>query len=67
MSINNMASELVSLAGSQRKAAELSGVSQAHICKLAGGEIGDRASLDTERKIKTALAKLRRKKKAEAV
>ena len=65
MSINDLTAELVSLAGSQHKAADISGVSQANISKLASGEIGQGVRADTERKIKKALAKMRRAKKKE--
>ena len=65
MSINDLTAELVSLAGSQHKAADISGVSQANISKLASGGIGQGVRADTERKIKKALAKMRRAKKKE--
>ena len=65
MSINDLTAELVSLAGSQHKAADISGVSQANISKLASGGIGQGVRADTERKIKKAVAKLRRAKNKE--
>lgn len=65
MSINDLTAELVGMAGSQRKASDISGVSQANISKLASGGIGQGVRADTERKIKKALAKMRRAKKKE--
>jgi DNA-binding Xre family transcriptional regulator len=65
-SINAMASELIELAGTQAKAAEVSGVSQANLSKLAANEIGIGVRADTVDKIKRALAKLRRSKKRAA-
>jgi DNA-binding Xre family transcriptional regulator len=63
MNINEMAAELIKLAGTQAKAAEVSGVSQANLSKLAANEIGVGVRADTVEKIKRALAKLRRSKK----
>lgn len=62
-SINEMASKLIELAGTQAKAAEVSGVSQANLSKLAANEIGAGVRADTVDKIKRALSKLRRAKK----
>jgi DNA-binding Xre family transcriptional regulator len=63
MNINEMAAELIKLAGTQAKAAEVSGVSQANLSKLSANEIGVGVRADTVEKIKRALAKLRRSKK----
>ncbi len=65
MSINETAAELVALAGTQSEAARLSGVSQPNISKLVSGEIGTGVRADTERKIKAALRKLRRRARVE--
>ena len=65
-SINAMASELIELAGTQAKASEVSGVSQANLSKLAANEIGTGVRADTVEKIKRALTKLRRAKKRAA-
>ena len=62
-SINEMAAELIGLAGTQAKASELSGVSQANLSKLAANEIGAGVRADTVDKIKRALSKLRRSKR----
>ena len=61
--INEMATELIRLAGSQTEAARLSNVSQANLSKLAARQIGQGVRADTAAKIKTALAKLKRRKK----
>lgn len=63
MNINEMAAELISLAGSQTEAAKLSNVSQANLSKLASGQIGQGVRADTAAKIKAALTKLKRRKK----
>ena len=63
MNINEMAAELIKLAGTQAKAAEVSGVSQANLSKLSANEIGVGVRADTVDKIKRALTKLRRSKK----
>lgn len=60
MDINEMASELIRLAGSQTEAARLSNVSQANLSKLASGKIGQGVKVDTQDKIKRALQRLRR-------
>jgi predicted XRE-type DNA-binding protein len=65
MSINEMAAELVKLAGTQVEAARISGVSQSNISRLVAGEIGAGTKADTERKIKAALRKLRRRARAD--
>ena len=61
MSINEMAAELVRLAGTQVEAARISGVSQSNISRLVAGEIGAGTKADTERKIKAAVKRMRRK------
>jgi len=61
MSINEMAAELVKLAGTQVEAARISGVSQSNISRLVAGEIGAGTKADTERKIKAAVKRMRRK------
>ena len=61
MSINEMAAELVKLAGTQVEAARISGVSQPSISRLVAGEYGAGAKADTERKIKAAVKRMRRK------
>ena len=63
MNINDMAAELIRLAGTQADAEEVSGVSQANLSKLAAGKIGIGVRADTAEKIKRALSKLRRAKK----
>ena len=60
MSINEMAVELVELAGSQSEAARLSGVSQPSISRLCAGVTGNGVAVDTAGKIKKALTRLRR-------
>lgn len=65
MSINEMAAELVRLAGTQVEAARVSGVSQSNISRLVAGEIGAGTKADTERKIKAAMRKLRRRARVE--
>lgn len=65
MNINDMAAELIRLAGSQAEAARLSNVSQANLSKLASRQTGQGVRADTAAKIKTALAKLRRRKNKE--
>lgn len=65
MNINELAADLVAMAGSQTEAARLSGVSQANISRLASGQIGSGIRADTAEKIKTAARKLRRKKRTE--
>lgn len=67
MNINDMASELILLAGSQTKAAELSNVSQANLSKLASGQIGQGVKVETQDKIKRALQRLRRAAKRVSV
>jgi predicted transcriptional regulator len=64
MNINELAADLVAMAGSQTEAARLSGVSQANISRLASGQIGSGIRADTAEKIKSAARKLRRKKRA---
>jgi len=61
MNINEMTREVVALAGSQVKAAELSGVSQPNISKLCSGAIGSGIKADTAERLKAALKKLRRR------
>ena len=61
MNINEMTREVVSLAGSQVKAAEISGVSQPNISKLCSGAIGPGVKADTADRLKAALKKLRRR------
>lgn len=63
MNINELAADLVAMAGSQTEAARLSGVSQANISRLASGQIGSGIRADTAEKIKSAARKLRRKKR----
>ena len=63
MNINEMAAELVALAGSQTAAATLSGVSQANLSKLARGVIGSGVKAETAEKIKKTLTRLRRSAK----
>ena len=63
VNINDMAAELIKLAGSQTEAARLSNVSQANLSKLAARQIGQGVRADTAAKIKTALTKLKRRKK----
>ena len=65
MDINEMAAELIQLAGSQTEAAKLSNVSQANLSKLASGQIGQGVRADTAAKIKAALTKLRRRRNKE--
>ena len=65
ISINEMAAELVKLAGTQVEAARISGVSQPSISRLVAGEYGAGAKADTERKIKAAMRKLRRRARVE--
>lgn len=65
MRINEMAAELVKLAGTQVEAARISGVSQSNISRLVAGEIGSGTKADTERKIKAAMRKLRRRARVE--
>ena len=65
MNINEMAAELIRLAGSQTEAAKLSNVSQANLSKLASGQIGQGVRADTAAKIKAALTKLRRRRNKE--
>lgn len=61
MDINEVTREVVALAGSQIKAAEISGVSQPNISKLCSGAIGSGIKADTADRLKTALKKLRRR------
>lgn len=61
MNIKEIAREVVELAGSQVKAAELSGVSQPNISKLCSGSIGPGIRADTADRLKAALKKLRRR------
>lgn len=64
MNVNEMAAELVQLAGSQTAAADASGVSQATISKLLTGAANqDGVKLATISGIKKALTRLRRKKR----
>ena len=63
VNINELAADLVAMAGSQVEAARLSGVSQANISRLASGQIGAGIRADTAEKIKAAARKLRRKKR----
>ena len=58
MNINELAADLVEMAGSQTEAARLSGVSQANISRLASGQIGSGIRADTAEKIKTAARKV---------
>lgn len=67
MNINEMAAELIRLAGSQTEAARLSNVSQANMSKLASGQIGQGVKVETQDKIKRALQRLRRAAKRVAV
>jgi len=60
VNINSMAAELIKLAGSQTAAADLSGISQSNLSKLASGASGPGVKADTSDKIKKALTKLRR-------
>lgn len=66
MKINEMAAELIRLAGSQTRAAELSNVSQSNLSKLASGQIGHGVKAETQDKIKRALQRLRRAAKRSA-
>lgn len=63
MNIHDMVAELVERAGGQVQAAELAGLNQGTISRLKSGNSGKQIRADTLNKIKTALTKVRRRKK----